>query len=225
MKLSEHGPGGPRDEQSLFRHDLAALAAAEPGDLVVARAWKYNGQAHYVVPGGYVGSDEHGHWIWQGSATFVSRPGLAFFAYPGALLLVPHEGDWLATFHRRVGEHSADWFIYADVSMMITADPMRVPTSVPGTYGTGVELNSFDMDLDVVRSRSKGIFIDDEKDFQEHAALFGYPRFVVERMRASADALAARMRRSEPPFDDPSATVDAWRRTAHDYFPDPMETP
>ncbi len=220
MKHSEHGPDGPRGADALARHDLSELAAAQPGTWVVSRVWKYNGQAHYTVPGTLLGSDEHGFWVWQPAGSFVSRPGAAFFAARACLMLVPHEGDWIASFHPRVGEDAPDWFIYVDVSMMIVASPLSIPLSTPGLMGRGVEVDSFDMDLDVVRSHRRGVFIDDEDEFLLHQRLFAYPAEVVARMRASADALAERLRAAEPPFDHPSETVDAWWRTAQN-FPSP----
>lgn len=225
MKHSEHGPDGPRDEASLFRHDLSALDEATAGDVVIARAWKYNGQAHYVVPGRYLGADGHGHWVWQAPGSLVTRPGLAFLAERGALMLLPHKGDWIATFHPRTGEGAPNWFIYCDVSMMITASPIPIPLSTPGEFGRGFEIDSFDMDLDVVRSRTRGVFIDDEDEFLEHGGRFAYPIIVVDRMRASADALAARLSTAEPPFDDPSPTFESWWRTAQTMQHNPMETP
>ena len=47
------------------------------GQLVVARNRKWNGKAHWVVPGRYIGEDRHGWWIFQGTNEFCSRPGAA----------------------------------------------------------------------------------------------------------------------------------------------------
>ncbi|GAA1349110.1 DUF402 domain-containing protein [Falsarthrobacter nasiphocae] len=220
MILAQHGPSGSRDEDWTLSTDVAALDAAEPGDLVVCRAWKYDGQAHYAVPGTYLGSDAHGHWVMQPAGSFVSRPGYSFFARWSTLLLIPRQGLWLASFHPRGPKDGVDWFTYVDVSAAIRADAVRAASSneddtIPYAGKQSFEVNSFDMDLDVVDSRSRGVFVDDEDEFEEHRELFRYPPAVAAAMTEAAAVVARAMREDTPPFDDPSETVAHWWAAGH----------
>ncbi|MCB4207650.1 DUF402 domain-containing protein [Arthrobacter sp. UM1] len=210
MRVSAHGPGPRPAEREALRHDVSALAAAEFGEPVIVRAWKYNGLAHYTVPGRYAGADEHGHWVRQPAGAFVARPGLGFFAGRPALCLVPHGSPWIATFHPRDSADGPDWHTYVDVSAMLRAHEFSAPTAQPGVRSRGFEVESFDMDLDVVASHTRGVFVDDEDEFLEHQRQFGYPASLVEAMEASAEAVSSAMLGNTPPFDNPSATVSSW---------------
>lgn len=166
------------------------------GDLVIARAWKYDGGAHWVVPGRYLGADAHGHWVIQPAGSLVSRPGAAFAAESDAVCLFPHSGDWVATCYDDT--HPGDFRLYIDVSCNLGWRPLKP---------AGWEFNSIDMDLDVVRSTTRGIYLDDEDEFADHAVRFGYPGPLVLRMRAAADDLLAGVRAGAAPFD---STADGW---------------
>jgi len=149
----------------------------EVGDLVVARAWKFNGAPHWVVPGYQLGSDEHGTWLYQPAGSLVSRPGRAHLAACEALCLVPRTGSWLATFFDNPGE---DVDTYIDVSTRIGWQPL--PTG-------GWEVNSIDMDLDVIRSHTRGVFLDDEDEFAQHSSSMGYPPSLQQQARQCAAEL------------------------------------
>ncbi len=176
-------------------------AGAIPGELVVARAWKYDGGPHWVVPGTYLGADAAGHWIFQPAGAFVARPGAGFYAASDAVCLVPHQGpsgpdatvrtaDWVATFYDAA--HPGDFRIYIDVSTGIGWRPLRP---------TGWEVHSVDMDLDVVRSSTRGVYLDDEDEFAEHRAAYGYPDGLVARMSAAAAELMAAVEGRRGVFD------------------------
>lgn len=160
------------------------------GDQVVCRAWKYNGMAHWVVPGLALGSDEHGEWVFQPAGSFIARPGMAFFARSDAVSLVPAEGEWIATFHS--GEDRNGLRLYIDVSTQIGWAPLA---------HSGWELHSIDMDLDVVDRSGRGLYLDDEDEFEEHAAAFGYPPALMASMRATAQELMERVGARQEPFD------------------------
>lgn len=164
-------------------------SAPVPGELVIARAWKYNGAPHWVVPGFLLGADEHGYWIHQPEGCLVSRPGRAHLADSPALCLIPHEGSWLGTFY---ASPAVDIDLYLDVSTRIGWQPL--PTG-------GWEVNSIDMDLDVIRAASRGVFLDDEDEFTDHAHRMGYPQDLQESMRRTATELLERVRSNEPPFN------------------------
>jgi len=157
---------------------------------VVCRAWKYNGLAHWVVPGLALGSDEHGEWVYQPAGSFVARPGMAFFARSDAVCLIPAEGEWVATFHS--GEDRNGLRLYIDLSTAVGWASLG-----PG----GWEAHSIDMDLDVVERDGRGIYLDDEDEFAEHTVSFSYPPELVETIAAQAAQLLRRVGAREAPFD------------------------
>jgi len=181
---------------SLPRGLAPAPEGLAEGDFVVARAWKYDGGAHWVVPGRYLGADHHGHWVLQPKGSLVSRPGAAFHAASDAVCLFPHEGDWVGTFY---DEHHPDRLrVYLDVSLNLGWRPLRP---------AGWEFNSIDMDLDVVGTADGSVLLDDEDEFAEHAQLMAYPPEIVERMRSAAAELLDRVRDGADPF---GAGLEAW---------------
>ncbi|MGL3804882.1 DUF402 domain-containing protein [Paeniglutamicibacter sp. R2-26] len=181
-----------------------APAHAAAGDIVVARAWKYDGQPHWVVPGYYLGSDAHGHWIYQPAGSLVSRPGHGHWADTDAVCLVPHTGYWVGTFYD--APEVEDLRTYLDLSCNIGW--RELPRG-------GWEVNSVDMDLDVVDSRERGVFVDDRDEFAEHRAQMGYPRELAEAIEHEAASLLNLVGTAHAPFDD---TTNAWfarGRAAH----------
>ncbi len=162
----------------------------EPGQLVVARNRKWNGKAHWVVPGRYLGEDRHGWWIFQGTNEFCSRPGAAFYTKSDAVLLIPREGDWVATFYDDA--HPGGVRIYIDLAVAHEWNPIRP---------TVTEFHVIDMDLDVVQTASRGVFIDDEDEFAEHRVAMDYPTALAESLQASAEKLYQAVKAQQAPFD------------------------
>lgn len=181
---------------SLPRGLAASPEGIAEGDFVIARAWKYDGGAHWVVPGRYLGADRHGHWVIQPQGSLVSRPGAGFAAESDAVCLFPHAGDWVATCYDET--HPADVRVYIDVSSNLGWRPLKP---------SGWEFNSIDMDLDVVRSTTRGVYLDDEDEFADHARSMGYPTPLVHRLQGAAEELMARVRGGDEPF---GATADGW---------------
>lgn len=155
----------------------------------MARAWKYNGAGHWVVPGLLLGNDEHGHWIYQPRGSLVARPGHAHLAREEALCLIPSRGSWLGTFYDAPG---TDMDLYLDLSTSIGWQ--RLPAG-------GWEVNSIDMDLDVIRSGSRGLYLADEDEFTAHAEQLGYPAPLQRQLRDAAAHLLDVVREDAPPFN------------------------
>jgi hypothetical protein len=63
------------------------------------------------------------------------------------------------------------------------------------------------MDLDVIRSVKRGVFVDDEDEFAEHRLRMEYPETLVHAMQAECDALFLAVKGQEAPFD---GTDTAW---------------
>lgn len=168
----------------------------EPGQLVVARNRKWDGTAHWVVPGRYLGEDEHGWWIFQGTNEFCSRPGLAFYTESDAVLLVPRQGDWVATFYDDAHPHGMR--VYIDLAVAHEWHPIRRGV---------VEFHVIDMDLDVIRMDRRGVFIDDEDEFAEHREQMDYPDGLAASLQQSTQELYQAVTAQQAPFD---GTDTAW---------------
>ena len=165
-------------------------AELEPGQLVVARNRKWNGKAHWVVPGRYLGEDRHGWWIFQGTNEFCSRPGAAFYTASDAVLLVPRSGDWVATFYDDA--HPSGVRVYVDLAVGHEWTDIRPAVT---------EFHVIDMDLDVIRMAGRGVFIDDQDEFAEHRIAMNYPDRLVDDIQAAADELYQAVKAQHAPFD------------------------
>ncbi|MDJ0357393.1 DUF402 domain-containing protein [Paenarthrobacter sp. PH39-S1] len=162
----------------------------EPGDLVVARNRKWNAKPHWVVPGRYLGEDQYGWWIFQGSNEFISRPGAALYTASDAVLLIPRSGSYVATFFDE--RHPDGTELYVDLAVDPGWNLIR-----PHVF----EFHLIDMDLDVIRRRAHGAFVDDEDEFAEHQVAMGYPAEVITGIRSECDRILAAVTARQGPFD------------------------
>ncbi|MEA5454286.1 DUF402 domain-containing protein [Sinomonas sp. JGH33] len=172
------------------------------GELVVARNRKWDGSAHWVVPGFHLGDDEHGAWIYQGRGEFISRPGVALHTLSDAVLLVPREGKFAATFYD--DENPGEFRVYVDLAWDLSWRRIR-PSSAERKGA--VEFHMIDMDLDVIRSATRGVFVDDEDEFEEHRTSMAYPPWLVSAVREECARLYDAVRRGAGPFD---GVADTW---------------
>ncbi|WP_461163236.1 DUF402 domain-containing protein [Arthrobacter sp. R4-81] len=171
-------------------HERIPPDSVQRGDLVVARNRKWDGGAHWVVPGTYLGEDPHGWWIFQPAGSFCSRPGAAFHAQSDAVLLVPRAGEYVATFYDDT--YPGDFRVYVDLALEHGWTSIR-----PGT----VEFHVIDMDLDVIRSTKRGVYVDDEDEFDEHRVRMDYPADVVELLLRETEQLYQAVKAHHAPFD------------------------
>ncbi|MEU8000980.1 GNAT family N-acetyltransferase [Catellatospora sp. NPDC049111] len=170
------------------RHWLEKDLAPRPGDVrVVAR--KYDGRLHWHATMPRLGEDEHGVWLGATTHTPWRRGAEPAVFFPVAhVVLIPHEGDWVAAFN--AAPHRTE--LYIDVS------------DRPVWHGPD-EVVSIDLDLDVVRRRDTGtVELLDEDEFDEHRVLFAYPDDVVAGARRNAEELLAAVRAHTEPFGEAS---------------------
>ena len=163
---------------------------------MVARNRKWDGGAHWVVPGTYLGEDGHGWWVFQPAGSFCSRPGAAFHAMSDAVLLVPRAGEYVATFYDET--YPGDFRVYVDLALEHGWSTIR-----PGT----VEFHVIDMDLDVIRSVQHGVYVDDEDEFDEHRVRMAYPEHIVDLLLRETGQLYQAVKAQHAPFD---GTVVEW---------------
>jgi len=172
----------------------------EPGTPIRCEMSKWGDRPHWRFAGVHLGSDEHGEWVGVPAGTHHHRPGHEFHSAVDCVTLVQRDRWHLATF-----QAPGIWCdLYVDVT-------------TPAVWHGDV-LRAVDLDLDVIRlpdplapldaspwdvhpAGPGEVFVDDEDEFAEHQASFGYPADVVRRARASCDELVAAVRAKAPPYD------------------------
>jgi hypothetical protein len=154
---------------------------------------KWGDQPHWEMDAVYLGRDDFGEWIGFPVGTHMARPGAEVTTSNRQVGLVPAAGTavgqaWLATFH---GPGGSVW-TYVDM------------TTVPSWDGRVVRC--VDLDLDVVESLDRTVYVDDQDEFDEHRTEWGYPREVVDLAMATRDMVFTAVRDKYPPFDGSSAS-------------------
>ncbi|MEL5991637.1 DUF402 domain-containing protein [Microbacterium phosphatis] len=164
-----------------------------PGTPLAFRWRKWDGSPHWEHEVVYLGSDEHGEWVGQRIGSRAFRPGRNVILSAASVMLLPHDRrDWVLT----LNDAPDLTRVYIDVAWDVRWPQDGLPTAI-------------DMDLDVVRRLdARGVYIDDEDEWAEHAQLFGYPADVMAELEATAADLHRRVLAREKPFDD--ETADRW---------------
>ncbi|QAY60448.1 DUF402 domain-containing protein [Microbacterium protaetiae] len=165
----------------------------EPGTRLIFRWRKWDGSPHWEHDCVYLGSDELGDWVGQPTGWHSHRPGKQFTTESPNVTLITPDPTWAGTFYG--GMHPRHVRIYIDIAWDV--------------QWTGAEPTAIDMDLDVVRcDDQRGIWIDDEDEWDEHRVLYDYPADVQATLAAKAIELKAQVTAETPPFDD--ATAQRW---------------
>ena len=152
---------------------------------------KWDGGVHWVHTCRYLGSDDHGDWFGQRPGERSTRPGRDFVAEHPSVMLLPASGEWVLT-------------------MNAPPHPTRVYIDLAWDAGWNDdgEPVGIDMDLDVVDSARRGVWIDDRDEWDEHRVAYGYPEPVVTRLEALALELEVAVAAHRSPFDE--ATAARW---------------
>jgi len=166
---------------------------------VHVRFTKYDGSLHWHFDTIELGRDEYGWWLGARKDTEARRGAEPITPIVNdVVMLVPKlttaAGLFFASFNT---EHEAE--VYCDL------------TTVPECSDDLVTM--VDMDLDVVRRRSDGtVFLDDEDEFVEHQAKFGYPTDLIDATsKAAAELMELVSARAEPFGTACNEWVDALR--------------
>lgn len=160
---------------------------------MLVHSTKYDGSLHYQYPTQIVRSE----------------PGLIVLYGPPGTPIHGYRGDYLAT-------HHALEFYWADrdynLHVLWHADwrPRMhyVNIATPASWEDDT-LRFVDLDLDIIwRAASGEIVLDDEDEFAEHQARFGYPTDLIERCWRSCADVRNQIERRVAPFD---GSLLAWR--------------
>lgn len=161
-----------------------------PGTPLLFRWRKWDGSPHWEHECVFLGSDDHGDWVGQRPGMRSIRPGREVTVTFPNVTLLPPDGRWALT-------------------MNAPPHPTRVYIDLAWDAGwDGSEPVAVDMDLDVVDHETRGIWIDDRDEWEEHRVAYGYPLEIVADLEAVAVDLEARVRAHEAPFD--AATAARW---------------
>ncbi len=147
---------------------------------------KLDGTQHWSHRTVALGEDEFGFWFGQKKGTRSSRPGRANLQGTDVLMLVPIVGQWVAKFFpegRRGGRQ-----VYVDLATQVRYRADRhLVTAV-------------DMDLDVIKSVTRGVWIEDQDEFMEHEGSMKYPADLVRKVWGDAVAVEKMVREGSGPF-------------------------
>jgi protein associated with RNAse G/E len=73
-------------------------------------------------------------------------------------------------------------------------------TTPPAWSPDGDHVTMVDLDLDVVRTRTGQVYVDDEDEFAQHQVQLGYPADVVALAQGSCEEVLAAVRAEQAPF-------------------------
>lgn len=163
------------------------------GTPLVFRWRKWDGSPHWEHECVYLGSDHWGDWLGQRAGSRSFRPGRDLVLdIPSVMMIPAGRQDYVLT----VNASPAATRVYIDLSWAAGWGEDGLPTAI-------------DMDLDVVRrTDERGVYIDDEDEWEVHRVRYGYPSRVIEALEATAHDLERRVRALEAPFDE--ATAERW---------------
>jgi hypothetical protein len=140
---------------------------------VLTRKWP--DLPHWEFDAVRLGADAHGYWLGVPAGTWLSRPERGFHAWCDHVVLVPHDGWWLATLYGDDPERPVD--VYVDISTPSEWSP------------DGSTVRAVDLDLDVIKEPDGRVWVDDEDEFADHQVSLGYPEDVIVGARRSCEAI------------------------------------
>lgn len=171
-------------------HVIAQPELPPVGADVILQFRKYDGSTHWRHETVYLGEDEWGWWVGQDAGWSSRRPGVVHHPQTRVISLVTKGGTEVFTFH--MPPH--DTAIYIDIAWDVQ-------------WVSPNEIRGIDMDLDVVeRTDERGIYIDDEDEWEEHAVLYAYPREIMALLPQRAAELESVVREHQAPCDEATRT-------------------
>jgi len=156
-------------------------------ETVNVRFSKWDGRAHWAFDMQRLGVDEHGVWLWAPAGTELRRGSEVPIQAKHGFVKVIADGQWWTGIWND-GRPSDGRSIRTYVDVITPA------------VWDGDTVRMVDLDLDVVRRSDGTVEVDDEDEFEEHKAVFGYPEHVVDRARTEAAQLVLAVERGTEPF-------------------------
>jgi protein associated with RNAse G/E len=147
---------------------------------------KWGDVAHWRFPVERLGTDEFGTWLGAVPPTPYTGPRGAGAWTHNFVMCIPSDAWWVATFNAYT----------TDLGARIYVDMTTVPVWLSDTH-----VQAIDLDLDVIRTWSDEVIIDDEDEFAEHQVLLRYPPEIVALAEASRDRVHAAILDERAPYD------------------------
>ncbi|MGO2097065.1 MAG: DUF402 domain-containing protein [Candidatus Microbacterium stercoravium] len=175
-------------------------SSIRPGTKTHINWRKWDGGPHWVHEVVYLGRDEWGSWFGQRPGWRSHRPGRDTLLRTSCVMLLPDPAPG--------SDHGAEWIL------TVNAPPQRTRVYIDVAWEArwdrdSTEPTAIDMDLDVVRrTDQRGIYIDDEDEWEEHRVEYGYPLHVVNRLEIVTADLKQRVTARTAPFNE--ATTHPW---------------
>ena len=148
---------------------------------------KYDERPHRRTTARRLGEDEFGTWLGTPAGSIVSysygnkQPEATRHA---AVRVIPPGQWWCAIFFAEPSSRD----VYCDII-------------APARWESPAEVTLIDLDLDVIRFRADGrVELEDEDEFRQNSAAYGYPPEVVARATATAQELRAALTADAEPF-------------------------
>lgn len=179
----------PSDDLEALLRLAAALPPfdpARPGRPVRILSTKYDGSRHYDYRGRLV--DEV-----PGLLRVVIEAGTPFVSYRAesamrsSMTQLFFTDHWFNVFHNHRPIGRQGMLSYANVGT-----PVRLDDDT---------LHWVDLDLDVLQTQGRGLYVDDEDEFEEHQRRMAYPDEVIRRALEAKDQLLDLAREGGFPFD------------------------
>jgi hypothetical protein len=152
---------------------------------VLTRKWP--DEPHWEFDAIRLGIDGHGQWLGVPKGTWLAKPAKGFTAQADHVVLLPHDGWWVATIYGDDAERPMDVYVDMTTPCVWSQDESTV--------------TCVDLDLDVIQSVNGEIWVDDEDEFAEHQVLFGYPAEIVAGAEASCRDVLEELTEKTGPFD------------------------
>ena len=141
-------------------------------------------QLHWQFNMFWLADDEWGTWLWTpaGSSAQRGTEPPRTFNHTNVKLIAP--GEWWTA----IWNDGDRYDLYIDTITPPAVGPDRI--------------TMIDLDLDLVRTTTGRVSIEDEDEFEEHRRRYGYPDYVVEKARTVTGGLKTRLEDHDEPFGE-----------------------
>jgi uncharacterized protein len=184
--MRDTDPSVDLDAMLRLAASLPAFDPARPGRPIRILSTKYDGSQHYDYRGRLV--DEA-----PGVLRVVTEVGTPFVSYRAesemrsSMTQLFFTDHWFNVFHNHRPIGRQGMLSYANVGT-----PVRLE---------GDTLHWVDLDLDVIQTQERGLYVDDEDEFEEHQRQMAYPDEIIRRAVEAKDHLLHLAREGGFPFD------------------------
>ncbi len=148
---------------------------------------KYDDSPHWVHQTFFLGTDEFGYWFGQRSKSYSFRPGLSYTTETDTVMMVSLDGDHVAKFFPDGRDDKL--LVYVDLAHDVKWNP-------ESNTVTGI-----DMDLDVIKTSDRGVWVEDIDEFHDHKVFYNYAEDVIKHVWAKSVTIESELNSQVKAFD------------------------